>query len=66
MVSENNSGFLINPHDPGEIADKIRTVLDDSSLRKKFSGESRHIAASRWKSEVITNKLLDTYMHQVQ
>jgi len=66
MVSENNSGFLINPHDPGEIADKIRTVLDDSALRKKFSRESRHIAASRWKSEVITNKLLDTYMHQVQ
>ena len=66
MVSENNSGFLINPHDPAEIADKIRTVLDDSALRKKFGEESRHIAASRWKSEVITNKLLDTYLHQVQ
>ncbi|MCK9592798.1 MAG: glycosyltransferase family 4 protein [Methanoregula sp.] len=64
MVSEGNSGFLINPADPAEIAEKIRTVLDDGSLRKKFGGESRQIAATRWKSEVITNKLIDTYMHQ--
>ncbi len=64
MVSEGKSGFLIDPHNPVEIADKIKKVLDDSSLRKKFSGESRQIAASRWKSEVISNRLLDVYMHQ--
>lgn len=64
MVSEGNSGLLINPRDPAEIADTIRTVLEDSSLRKKFSEESRQIAGSRWKSEVITNKLLDVYMQQ--
>lgn len=65
MVSENNSGFLINPHDPAEIADKIRMLLDDSSLRRKFGKESRKIAISRWKSEVITGKLLDLYIKQV-
>ncbi len=64
MVSEGKSGFLIDPHNPEEIADKIQKVLDDSSLRKKFSGESRQIAASRWKSEVISNRLLDVYMPQ--
>jgi glycosyltransferase involved in cell wall biosynthesis len=61
MVSENNSGLLINPHNPAEIADTLRTILDDRALRNKFGGESRRIAASRWKSEVITNKLLDIY-----
>lgn len=65
MVSEGNSGLLINPADPEEIAATLRTVLDDSSLRKKFGGESRQIAAARWKSEVITNRLIDTYVHQV-
>ena len=65
MVSEGNSGLLINPADPEEIADTLRTVLDDSSLRKKFGGESRQIAAARWKSEVITNRLIDTYVHRV-
>jgi glycosyltransferase involved in cell wall biosynthesis len=64
MVSEGNSGFLINPHDPGEVADKIRILLDDSSLRKRFGGEARRIAASRWKSEVITSRLIDVYLRQ--
>jgi glycosyltransferase involved in cell wall biosynthesis len=64
MVSEGNSGLLINPLDPVEISDKIRMVLDDDSLRKKFGTESRRIAVSRWKSDIITNKLLDLYMQQ--
>ena len=61
MVSENNSGFLINPHDPTEIADKIVTLLDDRPLRKKMGEESRRIAASRWKSDVIATKLINEY-----
>jgi len=64
MVSEGNSGLLIDPGDPAQIAETIRTVLDDRSLRKRFGEEARQIAASRWKSEVITNKLLDVYMQQ--
>ncbi len=64
MVSEGNSGFLINPHDPGEVADRIRILLEDSSLRKRFGGEARRIAASRWKSEVITSRLIDVYLQQ--
>ena len=64
MVSEGNSGLLINPLDPVEISDKIRMVLDDDSLRKKFGTESRRIAQSRWKSDIITNKLIDLYRQQ--
>ena len=63
MVSENNSGFLINPHDPTEIADKIVMLLDDRHLRKKMGEESRRIAASRWKSDVIATKLINQYTH---
>jgi glycosyltransferase involved in cell wall biosynthesis len=62
MVSEGNSGLLINPDNPAEIAENIRILLDDSSLRKKFSDESRRIATSRWKSERIADKLLDVYL----
>jgi len=65
LVSEGNSGFLINPQDPREIADKITLLLDDGALRKKFQNESRNIAISRWKSEIITNKILDVYVRQV-
>jgi glycosyltransferase involved in cell wall biosynthesis len=64
MVSEDNSGLLINPRDPVEISDKIRMLLDDDSLRNKFGAESRKIAESRWRSDIITNKLLDLYLQQ--
>jgi glycosyltransferase involved in cell wall biosynthesis len=61
MVAENTSGFLIHPHDPADIADKIVTLLDDRPLRKKFGEESRRIATSRWKNDVIINKLINAY-----
>jgi glycosyltransferase involved in cell wall biosynthesis len=64
MVSEGNSGLLVNPDDPGDIAGSIRTVLDDASLRKRWGKESGAIAASRWKSDVITGRLLDLYLQQ--
>jgi glycosyltransferase involved in cell wall biosynthesis len=65
MVSAGKSGFLIDPNSPQEIADHTANLLGDHTLRKQFQEESRRIAASRWKSEVITNKLIDLYIKQV-
>jgi glycosyltransferase involved in cell wall biosynthesis len=64
MVSTGKSGFLIDPHSPEEIAHYTAILLGDNALRKQFQEESRRIAASRWKSEVITNKLIDLYIKQ--
>jgi glycosyltransferase involved in cell wall biosynthesis len=64
MVSPGRTGFLINPHAGKEIADCTAILLGDNALRKKFQDESRRIAESRWKSEVITNKLIDLYINQ--
>ncbi len=61
MVSAGNSGYLINPHSPEEIAQQTALLLTDDALRKKFGGESRRIAESRWKSEVIVSKQLQEY-----
>jgi glycosyltransferase involved in cell wall biosynthesis len=64
MVSPGKSGYLINPDSPEELASHMAMLLDDTRLRKNFSDESRRIAASRWKSDVITNKLLDLYLKE--
>jgi glycosyltransferase involved in cell wall biosynthesis len=61
MVSEGNSGFLINPHTPEEIAQQTALLLTDDAVRKKFGEESRRIAESRWKSEVIVNNQIQLY-----
>jgi hypothetical protein len=39
-------------------------LLHDRALRTKMQKESRKIALSRWKSEVITDKLIDLYLQQ--
>jgi L-malate glycosyltransferase len=65
MVSPGKSGFLINPHNCKEVADCTARLLGDNPLRKHFQEESRRIAESRWKSEVITNKLIDLYIQKV-
>jgi len=61
MVSTGNSGFLIDPQSPRDVANRVAILLDDKSLRKKYGEESRRIAASRWKSEVIVNNQLNEY-----
>jgi glycosyltransferase involved in cell wall biosynthesis len=61
MVSEGNSGYLINPHSPEEVARQTALLLSDDGVRKKFGRESRRIAESRWKSEVIVNNQLQEY-----
>jgi glycosyltransferase involved in cell wall biosynthesis len=66
MVSEGNSGFCINPSDPQEIADRLRMLLDDRTLRKKMGERSRQIALERWKSDVIVKRQLDLYTELVR
>jgi glycosyltransferase involved in cell wall biosynthesis len=61
MVSEGNSGYLINPDSPEGVARHLALLLTDDALRKKFGAESRRIAESRWKCEVIVNKQLQEY-----
>ena len=61
MVSEGSSGYLIDPKSPEETAHRIALLLTDDALRKKFGRESRRIAESRWKSEVIVNNQLQLY-----
>ena len=62
MVSDGNSGFLIDPKSPEDIANHISVLLDDYSLREKFRERSKRIAESRWKSDVIVNKQLNEYI----
>jgi glycosyltransferase involved in cell wall biosynthesis len=61
MVSDGNSGYTIDPSNPREIADRLRILLDDRALRKKFGDQSRQIAETRWRSDVIVNRQLDQY-----
>jgi len=44
LVENNTTGFLVPPESPREIAKKIRTLYDDSALRKKMGRNARRRA----------------------
>ncbi|NHI95029.1 MAG: glycosyltransferase family 1 protein [Candidatus Lokiarchaeota archaeon] len=62
MITDNNDGFLINPTDYTNIAEKLIILLDDKKLREKIGKNAHNIAVERWKSELIVQKLIDLYL----
>lgn len=48
MVKNGESGYLINPKDPKEIAKALRQILADDRLRKEMGEKSRAIAVERF------------------
>lgn len=65
MVAHGESGFLIDPQSPDDIATSTALLLDDSTLRRRMGEESKRIAASRWRNDLIIGKQLDAYQDAV-
>ena len=65
MVAPGESGFLIDPQSPEEIATSTALLLDDSTLRRRMGEKSRRIADSRWRNDLIIGKQLDAYQNAV-
>lgn len=61
-LSNGKNGLIANPHDPQDIAEKLRIIIGDKRLRKKIGREAKKEAEKRWRDEVIARKLLDLYL----
>ncbi|MCS7106394.1 MAG: glycosyltransferase family 4 protein [Candidatus Aenigmarchaeota archaeon] len=62
VLKNGETGFIVNPENPKDIAEKLLILANDSNLRKKMSREARAEAEKRWKDEVIAKKHLDLYL----
>lgn len=58
IVVDKETGFLVNPSDPGELAGKIEMLLDDPELRKRMGSSGME----RVKREFSINKMVDKYI----
>ncbi len=61
MVAEGKSGFLVDPLDSEQIAEKMALLLADEKLCKKFGTEGRKIARSRFHPQVVADKTRKVY-----
>lgn len=53
MVRHGDSGFLVNPLNPGEIAGRLQQLMDDKSLRQSMGQKSRTMALDRFHPQKV-------------
>ena len=62
IVEEGGSGFLIDPTNTDQIADRLTKILRSSRLREKMGRRGREIALARFHPDVVARKTMGVYV----
>lgn len=62
IVVEGESGFLIEPDDPVELAERLVTLLIDTELQHRFGVRGRRLYDERYTWEAVFAKLRETVL----
>ncbi len=66
MVRHGESGYLIDPHSPREIARRLGELLRDDALRQRMGATGRRIAEDRFHPDRVARLTLDVYHEAVR
>ena len=61
MVSEGQSGFLVEPDDCDQIADRLIQLLSNPLLRRRMGEEGRRIAMTRFHPDAVARQTRAVY-----
>ncbi len=61
LVSDGETGFLINPGDLGALYEKIKFLIQNKKYRKKFGKQGKQIIQNKHNTDAIIKKMLDIY-----
>ncbi len=64
LIEEGKTGYLIDPHNMGKIAEGLGKIIEDPSLAHSMSRRAREIARKRFLASVIAKRTLDVY-HEI-
>jgi glycosyltransferase involved in cell wall biosynthesis len=62
MVRQGVDGFLVEPDDPAQIADRLRQLLVDAQLRRAMSGACRAAALERFHPARVAARTREVYL----
>jgi len=65
MVRDGESGFLVDPNDPGDIAYRLRQLLTDNELRRSMGAKGREIALDRFHPRKVAQRTYDVYRRAI-
>jgi len=66
MVRDRESGFLVDPNNPEDIARRLGQLLEDDELRRSMGAKGREIALDRFHPAKVARRTRDIYLHAVQ
>lgn len=65
MVRNGETGFLINPLDEKNIADKLKTILDNDDLRLAMGRRAKELASDLYHAKNVARRTCATYQELV-
>ncbi len=61
VVREGYNGFLVPVKDAVSLAEKVKVLIEDESLRERFGKNSRELAVKEFDVKIVVEKYLDIY-----
>ncbi len=61
MIRDSETGFLIDPSNTDQLAEKISILSSNKGLREKMGRQAKGEAKSRWHPDVIAHKTMEVY-----
>ncbi len=61
MIDEDRTGFLVDPDDPAQIADRLHRLLANPDLALRMGAAARQVALERFHPDPVARKTLEIY-----
>lgn len=66
MIRDGETGYLIDPHDPGDIAWRLKQLLEDDDRRTDMGEKARRIALDRFHPATVAKRTREVYVRAVR
>ncbi len=66
MVRDGESGFLVDPRDPEDIAGRLRQLLESNPLRRSMGAKGREIALDRFHPAKVAARTREVYLQALK
>ncbi len=66
MIRDGESGYLVDPTDPQDIANRLGKLLTDDELRRTMGAKSRAIAEDRFHPLTVAQRTYEVYLRAIR
>ncbi len=66
MISDCESGYLVEPENTGDVTMRLRQLLENDKLRQSFGAKGKEIALARFHPEKVANLTREVYLEAIE